>query len=915
MASTDAKPVPQKNVAYRITFPIFDADGDLVTAAASLDSEISKDGGTFTDCTNEATEIATSSGMYYLDLTSTEMNADTVAVIVKTATSGAKTVPIVMYPEEAGDIRVNVTAYGGTAGTFASGRPEVNMTHISGSAVSTTTAQLGVNIVQISTDSAAADNLEAYCDGTTPMPVNAIQVSGDATAADNAELFFDGTGYNASNSTVGTVTTVTNGVNVTQISGDSVAADNAELFFENITTGSVNDAGATTTSFISDLSSATNNFYADRVIVFTSGTLAGVSRPIYSYTGATKTVTFDEPLTSAPANGVTFMLLPMHEHALSTIAAYAADAVWDEDATAHQTQGTFGQAIGDPGADSDTLWALVNTNLDAAVSSRSSHSAADVWAVGTRVLTAGTNINGSTFTAIPWNSSWDAEVQSEVEDALVVHRLDELLNADSDIDGAAPPTVGSVFHELMTKTTGSFTYDQTTDSLEALRDRGDAAWITATGFSTHSAADVWAVGTRVLTAATNISGPIADQVWEEAIADHSGTAGSTAEALSSAGAAGDPWGTALPGAYSSGTAGYIIGNNLNAAVSSRSSHSASDVWASGTRTLTAIDEDSTTLDLDATIRAAVGMSSANMDTQLADIEGKVDDLETRLGTPSDLGSGATIAANLVDIESQTDDIGVAGAGLTVLATAAELAKVPKSDSNVTWNATAAAQIQSEAEDALVAKGLDHLISASVAGADIADDSIIAKMVSKSATADWDSFTNTTDSLEALRDRGDAAWITATGFSTLSSGDVATAVWNAATASYGSAGSYGLLMETNLDAAISTRLASASYTAPLDAAGTRTAIGLATANLDTQLNALPTAAENATAVLTTQMTEGYAADGVAPTVTQALFLVQQMLTDFSISGTTLTVKKLDGSTTAATMTLNDGTSPTSLTRAT
>jgi len=50
--------------------------------------------------------------------------------------------------------------------------------------------------------------------------------------------------------------------------------------------------------------------------------------------------------------------------------AEIADAVWDEDATAHQTQGTFGQAIGDPGADSDTIWALANTNLDAAISSR-----------------------------------------------------------------------------------------------------------------------------------------------------------------------------------------------------------------------------------------------------------------------------------------------------------------------------------------------------------------------------------------------------------------------------------------------------------------------------------------------------------------------------------------------------------------
>src|SRR5688572_22579979 len=103
MASSDALPVPRKNVAYRVTFPIFDSSGALVTGAAGLDSEVSKDGGTFADCTNEATEIATSSGIYYLDLTSTEMNADCVAVIVKTSTTGARTTPIVLYPEELGD--------------------------------------------------------------------------------------------------------------------------------------------------------------------------------------------------------------------------------------------------------------------------------------------------------------------------------------------------------------------------------------------------------------------------------------------------------------------------------------------------------------------------------------------------------------------------------------------------------------------------------------------------------------------------------------------------------------------------------------------------------------------------------------------------------------------------------------------
>ena len=68
------------------------------------------------------------------------------------------------------------------------------------------------------------------------------------------------------------------------------------------------------------------------------------------------------------------------------------------------------------------------------------------------------------------------------------------------------------------------------------------------------------------------------------------------------------------------------------------------------------------------------------------------------------------------------------------------------------------------------------------------------------------------------------------------------------------------------------------------------------------------------LLTTQMTESYATDGTEPTLAEALFLIQQSLHEFSISSTTRTVKKLDGSTTAATFTLNDATSPTGTTRA-
>lgn len=69
-----------------------------------------------------------------------------------------------------------------------------------------------------------------------------------------------------------------------------------------------------------------------------------------------------------------------------------------------------------------------------------------------------------------------------------------------------------------------------------------------------------------------------------------------------------------------------------------------------------------------------------------------------------------------------------------------------------------------------------------------------------------------------------------------------------------------------------------------------------------------------AIQTQQMTESYAADGAAPTIAQALMLIQQMLTEMSIAGTTATVKKLDGSTTAATFTLNSDSTPSSITRA-
>ena len=59
-----------------------------------------------------------------------------------------------------------------------------------------------------------------------------------------------------------------------------------------------------------------------------------------------------------------------------------------------------------------------------------------------------------------------------------------------------------------------------------------------------------------------------------------------------------------------------------------------------------------------------------------------------------------------------------------------------------------ADAQIGANAALVANNLDHFMKVAVTGGDVVDNSALARLTSDDATADWDSFNNTTDSLEA-----------------------------------------------------------------------------------------------------------------------------------------------------------------------
>lgn len=322
MASTDARPVPQKNVAYRVTFPILDADGDLVTGAATLDSEVSKDGGTFADCTNEATEIATSSGVYFLDLTSTEMNADTVAVIVKTGTAGAKTTTIVMYPEEAGDIRVNVTQVAGT-------------TQTAGDIIGDT------NDIQ-------ARLPAALVSGRIDASVGAM-AAGSVTAAAIATGAID---------------------------ADALAAD-AVAEIRSVISGAA-DSGTTTTMVDAALTQADTDYWKGDLILFTSGTISGQCRLITGFTPATDTVTFS-PATTQAVGTNTYEILPAGRAdlalwlgtAMSALISGRVDANTQATGTGAITAGTFSAGALDAAALAtdaaneirDAVWAKAMTEL------------------------------------------------------------------------------------------------------------------------------------------------------------------------------------------------------------------------------------------------------------------------------------------------------------------------------------------------------------------------------------------------------------------------------------------------------------------------------------------------------------------------------------------------------------------------
>lgn len=290
--------------------------------------------------------------------------------------------------------------------------PDVNVTQIAGSAVSTTTAQIGVNVVQVSGDGPAADNLETAFDGGTYNVGGGAVVAASVTGAVGSVTGAVGSVTGAVGSVTGNVggnvtgsvgSVATGGIVAASfasgaITADAIAADAigaSELAAgaaTEIATAVWASADRQLTALDEDVTTIDINATAVGSVVGAVGSVTGnvggnVTGSVGSVAAggitATSIATGAIDADALAADAVTEIWAGSTAPSAATIA----DAVWDEAATGHTDAGKAGAQ----------LW----TDIDAIL--------VDTAEIGTA---------GAGLTALPWNSAWDAEVESEATDAL-----------------------------------------------------------------------------------------------------------------------------------------------------------------------------------------------------------------------------------------------------------------------------------------------------------------------------------------------------------------------------------------------------------------------------------------------------------------------------------------------------------------
>lgn len=311
---------------------------------------------------------------------------------------------------------------------------------------------------------------------------------------------------------------------------------------------------------------------------------------------------------------------------------------------------------------------------------------------------------GASLSAVPWNAAWDEQVQSECKDALDAY--DPPTNTEFELR-TLPKDDYVVVTDTLAAVTTVTTTTSVTNGVTLANDAITAAkFDESTAFPLKSAdtgatavartgADADTLKTlsdEIASASPPAASAIADAVWNETLTDHLGV-GATGTALNAAGSAGDPWSTALPGEYGAGTAGKIIGTNLDATVGTRSTLSAAQVNAEVDTALADYDpptkaeldsglaalNDLSSVESQAAAAAAItaaGLATATaldavdnyVDTEVAAIKVVTDKLATAIeldGAVYRLTANALELAPSPEVTLSPEDIAAIAAGITI----------------------------------------------------------------------------------------------------------------------------------------------------------------------------------------------------------------------------------------------------------
>lgn len=215
---------------------------------------------------------------------------------------------------------------------------------------------------------------------------------------------------------------------------------NVSTAIAGVVTGTA-QAGAAGTITLAAGASATNDIFNGMTVVTTGGTGPGQSRQVYDYDGSTKVASVSPNWQTNPSSDTTYAVVPTPP-APTAAAAVPQVALVDDAITAgkYDESTAFPVVAADTGAtqiarvgsDSDTLETLSD----------------EVAALATTVGVAGAGL-----TAVAWNSAWDAEVQSEVQDAIEANHLDHLLAATYD-PASKPGAADALLNEIVENDSG-----------------------------------------------------------------------------------------------------------------------------------------------------------------------------------------------------------------------------------------------------------------------------------------------------------------------------------------------------------------------------------------------------------------------------------------------------------------------------